>query len=167
MSENGQVFSAIVAVMQDVEHIGKNRQNEAQRYKFRGIDDVYNALHSILAKHGVFSVPTVLEDRHEERLSKSGSANIYRVLKIQYRFFAKDGSFFDAVVIGEGMDSGDKASNKAMAVAHKYALLQVFAIPTEEEKDPEVDSHEVQPKQTTEVKKPASFQGKTAKREIF
>jgi ribosomal 50S subunit-associated protein YjgA (DUF615 family) len=43
------------------------------------------------------------------------------------------------------MDSGDKASNKAMAVGHKYALLQLFAIPTEEQKDPEYDSHDVKP----------------------
>ena len=142
----GKIYAAISAIMKEVEFIGKDRRNEKQQYKFRGIDDVYNALHSILAKHEVFTVPTVLEDQHEERISKNGGLNIYRVLKIQYRFFANDGSFFDAVVIGEGMDSGDKASNKAMAVAHKYALLQVFCIPTEEDKDPEVHSHELVPK---------------------
>ncbi len=45
------------------------------------------------------------------------------------------------------MDSGDKASNKAMSVAHKYAFLQVFCIPTKDDKDPEVDTPQVQPKQ--------------------
>ena len=60
-----------------------------------------------------------------------------------YRFVATDGSQVSCVVEGEGMDSGDKASNKAMAVAHKYALLQVLMIPTEEQKDPDAEVHEL------------------------
>ena len=52
-----------------------------------------------------------------------------------------------AVVIGEGMDSGDKATNKAMAIAYKYACFQTFCIPTEEMKDPDSECHEVAPKQ--------------------
>ncbi len=141
-----KIFSQIALVMNDLTSVSKDRMNEQQRYKFRGIDDVYNALHTPMAKHGIFTVPTVLEDRTEERTTKSGTALIYRVLKIKFTFFADDGSSVDAIVIGEGMDSGDKASNKAMAVAHKYALLQVFAIPTEEDKDPEISSPEVKPK---------------------
>lgn len=139
-----KIYESIVAVMRDVEAIGKDRRNDAQRYQFRGIDDVYNELHSTLAKHGVFTVPRVLSERSEERLSKQGGTMIYRVLRIRFRFFAVDGSYVDAVVIGEGMDSGDKAANKAMSVAHKYAFLQVFAIPTADDKDPENDSHHVQ-----------------------
>ena len=52
----------------------------------------------------------------------------------------------DAVTIGEGMDSGDKATNKAMAIAFKYACFQVFCIPTEEMNDPDSESPEAQPK---------------------
>lgn len=132
--------------MADIDAIGKNRNNASQGYKFRGVDDVYNELHSVLSKHKVFTVPKVLEDKTEERQTKSGGLLLYRVLKIEYTFFAEDGSSVTSVVIGEGMDSGDKASNKAMSVAHKYCLLQVFAIPTEEDKDPEVDSHAPLPK---------------------
>lgn len=138
------IFQAISAVMRDLEAIGKDRHADTgggRGYKFRGIDDVYNEMHGHLARHGVFTVPRVLAERFEERQSNSGKTLIYRVLKVRYRFYAGDGSYVDAVVIGEGMDSGDKASNKAMAVAHKYALMQVFAIPTEDAKDPEVDAH--------------------------
>ena len=142
-----RIHAQIAKVMVDLGAIGKDRKNSQQGYNFRGIDDVYNAVHEVLGKHGVFTVPKVLADRTEERTTGKGTALIYRVLKIRYRFFADDGSFVDAVVIGEGMDSGDKATNKAMSVAHKYALLQVFAIPTEEPKDPEIDSHDVQPAQ--------------------
>lgn len=142
----GKIYQKIADVMRDIDAIGKQRKNQQQNYNFRGIDDVYNELHAHLGKHGVFTAPEVLEDRTEERTTKSGTALIYRVLKIKFTFYCEDGSSVSTVVIGEGMDSGDKASNKAMAVGHKYALMQVFCIPTEEPKDPENDSHTVVPK---------------------
>lgn len=143
---DGKIYQAIPACMADIEAIAKDRKNTSQGYQFRGIDDVYNELHAILAKHGVFTVPEVLEERSEERQTAKGGVLIYRILRIRYTFFAADGSSVTAVVVGEGMDSGDKASNKAMSVGHKYALLQVFAIPTEEAKDPENDSPQPLPR---------------------
>jgi hypothetical protein len=134
--------------MREVDAIAKERTNTQQGFKFRGIDDVYNAIHPLFAKHGVFTVPTVGEERSEERTTKSGGALIYRILKMSYEFFAEDGSSVKATVVGEGMDSGDKASNKAMAVAHKYALLQILCIPTEDMPDPDQTTPpEVKPKE--------------------
>ena len=78
-----------------------------------------------------------MEQRREERTKKSGGALIYSICRIKYTFYAEDGSFIEAVTVGEGMDSGDKATNKAMAIAFKYACFQVFCIPTEEMKDPD------------------------------
>lgn len=138
-----KIFAAITNVMKEVGHIGKDRKNSQQGYNFRGVDDAYAALQLVMAKHGVFTAPEVLEERSEERTTPKGTVLIYRVLKIKFRFYADDGSYFDVATVGEGMDAGDKASNKAMSVAHKYALLQVFMIPTTEAKDPENDSHEV------------------------
>lgn len=132
----------MAAVMSDIDAISKSRTNEQQRFKFRGIDDIYNELHKVLANHKVFTVPCVIDERTEERTSKSGNNIIYRVIKMQYTFYAEDGSSVCAIVIGEGMDSGDKACNKAMSIAHKYALLQTFCIPTEDEKDPDATTPE-------------------------
>ncbi len=142
----GLIFQKIPAIMNELEAIGKTKTNTAQGFKFRGVDDVYNALNPLLAKHKVFTVPKVLSERTEERQTKSGGTMLYRILWIRYRFYAEDGSFVDAVVQGEGADSGDKATNKAMAIAHKYALFQVFTIPTEEiaRADPDNDSHELE-----------------------
>jgi len=140
------IHMAMAAVMADVGHISKDRKNVQQGYNFRGVDDVYQALQVIMAKHGVFSLPTILGERSEERTTKSGGSLIYRVLTIKYTFYAFDGSSVDCSVVGEGMDSGDKASNKAMSVADKYALLQAFKIPTAEAKDPENDDHDIDPK---------------------
>lgn len=150
----GAIYKKIPLVMSEVSSIGKGRKNTAQGYSFRGIDDVYNEIHDILTKHKVFTVPSVIETHHEERKSRSGGLLIYRIYTVKYTFYTDDGSHVDCIVVGEGMDSGDKAGNKALSVAHKYALLQVFAIPTEEAKDPEVDSPQLEgtPKPPTKKK---------------
>lgn len=138
-----KVHEAIIAVMADLGSIAKEKKNAQQGYNFRGIEDVYNTIHPILSKHGLFSVPTVLDMKREERTTKSGSNLIYTVLTILYTFFADDGSSLSLTVIGEGMDSGDKSCNKAMSVAHKYAFFQMFAIPTQDLDDPDKESFEV------------------------
>ncbi|MCM1400332.1 MAG: ERF family protein [Clostridium sp.] len=137
MREDGKIFEAIPLVMADIDAVGKNRKNLQQNFNYRGIDDVMNAINPALIKHKVFIVPEVLEQSREERQTKNGSNLIYSVCRIKFRFCAEDGSYVEATTIGEGMDSGDKATNKAMAIAFKYACFQVFCIPTEEMKDPD------------------------------
>lgn len=142
----GKIYQAINAVMKDIGAVGKDSYNEMQCFRFRGIDAVMNALHPALCKHGVFTVPEILEQRREERQSTRGGNLIYSICTIRYTFYADDGSHVSAVTIGEGMDSGDKATNKAMAIALKYALFQVFCVPTEEMTDPDAESPEAAPK---------------------
>lgn len=143
--EEKLIYKQMIEIMKKTTSISKDRKNQNQGYNFRGIDDVYNELHSVMADCGVFMVTKVIADRHEERTTKSGGLAIYRVLTIEFSFIASDGSSVTSCVIGEGMDSGDKASNKAMSVAQKYALIQAFLIPTEEEKDPENYDHDLKP----------------------
>ncbi len=149
MNENGgKIYTAIPAIMAEIGAISKGRKNVQQGYGYRGIDDFYNAIHPLMAKYHVFSVPEVLSEKREERTSKGGSALIYTVLSVKYTFYADDGSNFITVVTGEGMDSGDKSANKALSVAHKYALAQIFCVPTEDMTDPEIESHVVMQKST-------------------
>jgi hypothetical protein len=130
--------------MDDIGVVTKNKQNKSgQPFMYRGIDDVMNALNPAMVKNKIFVVPEVLEQIREDRLSNSGNKLIYSVCKIRYTFYAEDGSSVPAVVIGEAFDSGDKATNKAMSIAFKYACFQVFCIPTEEMKDPDSESHEL------------------------
>lgn len=140
------ICTAINAVMADVGAIGKDSKNATQGFMYRGVDAVMNALQPAMIKHKVFVVPEVLEQTREERVNAKGTTLLYSILKVRFTFFSDDGSNISAVVIGEGMDSGDKASNKAMSVAFKYACFQVFCIPTEEMKDPDAESHEVKAK---------------------
>lgn len=139
------IFEAISATMNDVGAIGKNTKNTQQGFMFRGIDAVMNALQPAMIKNHIFVVPEVLDQKREERLTEKNKTLIYSICKVKYTFYAEDGSSVSAVVIGEGMDTGDKATNKAMSIAFKYACFQVFCIPTEEMKDPDAESHVVEP----------------------
>ncbi len=102
------IYPAICGVMQDIGVVGKDSTNKQQGYRYRSIDDVMNALNPAMIKHKIFCIPEVLEQNREERTTKSGSILIYSVCRIRYKFFATDGSFVEAVVVGEGMDSGDR-----------------------------------------------------------
>ena len=142
----GKIYEAISAVMADVGAVGKDKVNQLQKYNFRGIDDVMNALNPAMVKHKVFVAPEVLEEKREERTTGKGGLLIYSILKVKFTFYTVDGSSVEATVIGEAMDSGDKSMNKAMSAAFKYACFQTFCIPTEEMKGSEVDSPEPAPK---------------------
>jgi len=155
------IHTAMVAIMRDITAIGKDSKNAAQGFKFRGIDAVYNELHNLLAKHGVITLPQAGIPVIEERTNSKGTVLRFVTIPMTYQFVAEDGSSITCQVIGEGMDSGDKATNKAMAIAHKYALLQTFLIPTEEMKDPDYETHDVRPITKPVIAKP-EFSKKTA-----
>jgi len=140
--ENKLIFTAMSAIMQDVEHIAKERSGQGIPYNFRGIDDMYNMLHKYFVKHKVCLSSEVLHTQREERQTMKGGTMIYTILTVKFTFFATDGSCMSSIMIGEGSDTGDKASNKAMSTALKYALMQTFLIPTQEEKDTEYHSPE-------------------------
>lgn len=146
------IYDAIVNVMEDITSIGKNKKTSGfATFNYRGIDDVYNVLHPLLAKHGVFVCPEVLETTREERVkpnAKGGdTVTAYVTVKVRYTFFAKDGSFVQCVTYGEAMDSGDKALPKAQSIAMKYAMFQIFCIPTEEMPDPDASSQPLPPRE--------------------
>ena len=146
VTEKKNIFESIQAVMGEIGAVGKTSENQQQGFMYRGIDAVMNALQPALIKHGVFVVPEILEQTREERVNAKGTTLIYSICKIKYNFYAQDGSSVSATVIGEGMDTGDKATNKAMSIAFKYACFQVFCIPTEEMVDPDAEVHEVKAK---------------------
>lgn len=150
-----KIYGAINAAMAEIGAIGKDKKNKSQGFMYRGIDDVMNALNPALINNKIFVVTEVLEHRREERKTKDGGNLIYSICKVQFTFFsAEDGSNIRVVTIGEGMDSGDKATNKAMAVAFKYACFQLFCIPTEEMSDQAADARPVDPDRESHSTKP-------------
>ena len=141
--ETTSIQAALADVLREIGAIEKTQQNKQQGFRYRGIDDVMNALHPSLGKHGVIILPQVIDSTRSDRQSKGGGVLFCVTLRVRYLFVGPDGSTLEAVVESEAFDSGDKATNKALSIAYKYAILQVLCIPTEELIDPDRDSHEV------------------------
>lgn len=145
MSAAPQVYRAINAVQAALcrEGITKSRVNTGQSYKFRGIDDVYNALSPLMAQHGLCIMPRMLTRDCQERVTAKGAPIFYVTVEAEFDFVSmEDGSKHVVRTFGEAMDSADKATNKAMSAAYKYAAFQAFAIPTEGDNDADAHSHE-------------------------
>lgn len=151
-----KVYEAICSVMEDIGHSGisKGRKNQQQGYNFRGIDDVYNELNALLSKHKVIMTPRILSREVAERTTQKGGVLFYVTVEAEFDFIsAEDGSKHTVRTFGEAMDSADKATNKAMSAAYKYAAMMVFCIPTEGDNDADAVTHEIAPKI---IDKPAS-----------
>lgn len=142
------VYESIAAVAAELAQIGiaKNSKNTMQGFNFRGIDAVYNTLAPLLAKHKLCILPRCLERECVERTNAKGTALFYVTVKAEFDIVGADGTKHTVATYGEAMDSGDKATNKAMSAAYKYAAFQTFCIPTEETAiDADAATHEVRP----------------------
>lgn len=148
-----EIYKKLAEINKKIGAIGKNQKNAQQGFKFRGIDDVMNELHGLFAEHEVLILPNVIKTETIEKVNNKGTLLFYVKADIEFTFVTTDGSNVKAYITGEAMDSGDKATNKAMSIALKYALLQMFLIPTEEPKDPDGESHEVLPVSPKEKQK--------------
>lgn len=156
------VYQAIAEIQGELAKTGiaKTRKNQqGSGYMFRGIDDVYAALSPLLAKHKLVVIPRVGQREVVERQSKNGGALFYITVHAEFDFVsAIDGTTHTAATFGEAMDSGDKATNKAMSAAYKYAAFMTFAIPTEGDNDADSQSHEVAARSATQdAQRPAAI----------
>ena len=139
-----KVYAAIASVMRKLSTTGisKDRRNVQQNYAFRGIDDVYNALSPLLAEAGLCILPRVTSRTVSERTTDRGTVLFSAVVTVEFDLVcAEDGSMHTITTVGEAMDSGDKATNKAMSAAYKYACMQAFCIPTEGDNDADQTTH--------------------------
>lgn len=144
-----KVYECMRAVSADMarDGVSKSRKNEQQGYKFRGIEEVQNALAPVLARHGLLILPRFTDRVVVERMTKSGGVAFYVTVTGEFDFVAaEDGSKHTVRTYGEAQDSGDKATNKAMSAAYKYAAFEAFCIPTEGDNDADATTAEpVQP----------------------
>jgi len=140
-----QIFSLLTQVMTDAGAVKKGDYNSHQKFNFRGIDAVINAVSPALRKHGVVVVPTVITSDYESvQVGQNRTVMGHARITITYTFYAPDGSNVAATVSAESMDSGDKATAKAYSVAFRTALLQTLCLPTDEA-DPDSDTYERSP----------------------
>lgn len=135
--EGKKIYGALTAIIGEVSAIGKNNKNQQQGFMFRGIDDVMNELHTLFGKHKVIIIPEVVDYNVNEKTTKTGSVWYQTRTTVKFHFVADDGSEVVTTNVGEAMDSADKGMNKTMSCALKYALMQMFLIPTKETEDPD------------------------------
>lgn len=129
--------------------IGKNRKNESQGFKFRGIDDVMNRMATHLNEANLVIAPNIRSREVHERVNSRGNPLFYVTVQVDYTVYSTvDGSSIVCSVPGEAMDTGDKATNKALSIAYKYMAFQLFAIPIDE--DPDATTHVVGKKEPVE-----------------
>jgi hypothetical protein len=130
-------------------------------FKFRGIDDIYNCLSEIISDVGLVVIPRVLSRVETEKLSRQGTPLFSVVVEMNFDLISShDKSKHSARMFGEAMDSGDKATNKAMSAAYKYMAFQTFCIPTEGDNDADSTNTEAassQPKGKQDPRPPTVF----------
>lgn len=145
-TDTKEIYSIIPKIMEEIGAIGKDRNNTFQKYSFRGIDDMYNVIQPHLIKYGIFCCPEIVDSHFESYTSPEGRVSFRSLLRVKHRFYAQDRSYIDVVTQGEGLDTSDKASNKAMSAAMKYAFIELFSIPTESVDDSDAESPQVMTK---------------------
>ncbi len=157
--QEGIIYQQMANIMADVPAIPKAQQNKQQGYAFRGIDDMYNALHSLFVKHQVVIYPEVLSADYVQQLAgRNQNLATDARLRIRYSFAAVDGSTVTIVMQGESRDFADKATNQAMSTALKYGLLEMFLIPLEGVTDADAESPVIASDSTeAPVEKPPSL----------
>lgn len=140
--EDLTVHQALREVMRTVGAIAKTDRNQAQGFNFRGIDSVVNAVSPAFQKFGVIVTPDVLDYKYETvEIGRNRTAMGHVKVLVAYTFHGPKGDSVVSTVAAEAMDSGDKASAKAMSVAFRTALLQTLCLPTDEV-DPDASSYE-------------------------
>lgn len=137
VTEHKDIHEAINAVMAEVDYVQKEKK-ATLNYSFASERAFIEALRPAMVTHGIYChVANVIDVRHEDLPTKSGGSMQRVTLIATIRFSHVGGTSVDSWATGEGMDSGDKASNKAMTGAYKYALRQTFCIETGDDPDNE------------------------------
>lgn len=133
---------ALAAVMAEVQAVRKNERNQQQGFNFRGVDAVVNAVGPVFRTHGVVVGSEVLSHTFAEvEVGTKRTPMGHAMVTVRYRFYGPAGDYVEASAAAEAMDSGDKATPKAMSVAYRTALIQALCLPTDE-LDPDAVSYE-------------------------
>jgi hypothetical protein len=134
--ESVPVHVAWARVMADVQSIRKDRTAEVKttkssyRFRFRGIDDVLNAVGPALRRHGVLVMPAKVEASYGRASSAAGGGMRECTATVTYRITGPAGDSMEAQSIGEGLDTSDKATVKACTQAYRVLLIHALTIPT-------------------------------------
>ncbi len=143
MEATTNIYKQLAEANKGITAIAKGQKNQQQGFMYRGIDDLYNDIHKVLADNEIFITTEILKYDIQERTNMKGTTLFTTRAEVKHTYYTTDGSSVSTLLVGEAMDSGDKGMNKAVSIALKYSLMQMFTIPTQEAKDPDAETHEV------------------------
>jgi hypothetical protein len=124
---------AMSRVMERVSYVQKDKQmTGGGSYRYASVENVIAALRPEMVKEQLILIPVGVDPLTLEVFEgKSGSRQNRTQVKYTFDLMhGPSGQTKPVVVIGEGMDVGDKSSNKAMTSARKYALVMAFNLET-------------------------------------
>ena len=137
---------AVIEVMGEMESLPKDGVNSFQNYNYTTEAMVANTIRPLLVKNGLAMIPhniSVTDSQPTGKFNKS-------IISATYLLLHKSGESVTVTVPGEGMDSLDKSTTKALTAAFKYALLQMFCVGRGDDADAGMPDRQVndEPRQT-------------------
>ena len=134
------IYQKIKSVMEDVQYLCKDSKVEFGSTKYRALSEekVTSVIRASMMKNGLVMYPT------DQTVAKEGQIT---TVNTKYIMVNTDDPTEQITIAssGQGADSQDKGSGKAMTYAFKYALLRTFMIPTGEDPD-KISSEELDAK---------------------
>lgn len=139
------IYKRMLAIQSDLATVAKNltvSTGGKSSYRAVGEKDILDAVKPLEQKYGVYSYPVdrdIVDSGEMEKQGSNGYSTISRYLRIRtvYRFVNIDNpdEHLDILSYADGIDSGDKATGKAMTYCDKYALMKAYKISTGEDPD--------------------------------
>lgn len=150
------VFQKMAAIQAEMPVVAKNLEVQAtknQSYKAVSERDVLDAVKKLEEKYRVYSYPasrSIIESKALTEQTQYGAKTKFMLrIQVSYRFMNIDDpdDYLDVVSYGDGIDSGDKGTGKAMTYADKYALMKAYKISTGDDPDAEPSGEYTQQEQ--------------------
>lgn len=129
------IHEAIVAVMEQVGYVRKQRGANLN-YTYAGEAALIAALRPWMVQYGIYLSVSDIAEVVEQDIPRERGISWRVSLTSRVRFVhSPSATYIDVAARGEAMDVSDKANNKAMTAALKYALRQTFLIETGDDPD--------------------------------
>lgn len=138
------IYQKIAAITGEVGAIKKAGQNREQNYSFIEYAAVAGELRTLFAKYGVVIIPNMQKTSEQSRndfTTRAGKGGVAVLIDFKFDIVNADkpDDRFSVDWVGEAVDYGDKATNKAATAALKYYLMRQFNI--SEKGEQEADAH--------------------------
>ena len=144
------IYEKISAIMQEVQYLAKDDHVEfgSTKYKALSEEKVTTIMREKLLKYKLVVFPV------SQVANRTGNIThvdvVYRMINIE-----NPEEFIEIASCGDGADTQDKGSGKAMTYAFKYMWLRTFALPTGEDPDKissaELDAKEAQAREQRQI----------------